>query len=247
MFKNKKIKSEGGLKNKPKKNYIIPAFFALIIAMVVFCSLLFIEKRALTDYEQEEVVLCVKDLEAGTKITSSNVDEYFKEVPIPAYLNNNYISDKDDLVGLVNISNIYAGNGASTKVFVKQSELFKANYVEVGLQLSNIDLSVSGDLKSGDFVDIVLTNAYNNTSTLAKNVYVSKTYSSSGEENTKGVIIVNLLIPREYEELFTNALADNTARLIKVNISSDDLKEGKISVFEEGFTLEGKTEEAPLI
>lgn len=203
---------------------------ALILAIVAFVFVIFVETKMMADYEKADVVIAIKDIPAYTQITSKNITEYFKMEQIPKDMKmSGAYSLIDDIKEVIIEKDIEAGEQITKKKLISVENNILIEYddpVVLSIRCENLSNAVSGTLKKGDIVDIVAVNIMDDeTETLKEDVYILGSYDTSGNEmiiddsGSNTAVVFNVLCERsEYESLLLETSRNNCViKLVKVN------------------------------
>ncbi len=206
---------------------------ALILAILAFFIVIFIEQKMLNDYEKATVVVAVKNISAYTKLDVTNINEYFAVVEVPKdfKMSGSYSRINDINTNAVIKYDIEEGEQLTKNKIVSVEDEVLLEYkepVSVSLKVENISYAVSGTLKRGDIVDVIVTNDLENECTIIKkNVFILGAYDSSGNEvivsnensndSVVASVIFNFLIEREDYPDFVASTSGKNIKLIKVD------------------------------
>ena len=143
------------------KGIRIAAFvLGLIIFVVLFVIILFITRLQSGESNKQEIIVAARDIAEMTVVTSDMLTT--KEVGIET-IDQNTLFDKEEAVGKVANTKIFAGEAISGKKLssTDNSQLGIAPEIASGMRAVSIlvdpGTGVSGLLRSGNFVDVVLT------------------------------------------------------------------------------------------
>lgn len=173
--------------NKNKKTKIKFLIASLIISLLTFLVLLYVESKVLADYEKINVVKAVKDIASGVEITEDNVSEYFEVVSVPqkdkvgtAYTQLSEIGDAFAKVDIEEGEQITPSKLIDIADDVMGS--FK-NPCEISCKVESAACAVSGTLRRGDYV---AAYQYNDMTgeliCIAEKLFISGAYNGSGGE-----------------------------------------------------------------
>ena len=137
---------------------------SLIFGIAGFAGLLWMERQALKDLEQRQVVVCMESCPAGELITAENVEKYFSVVDVSERLAaDTTVSSLDELVGY------YPSRVISTGEIVYVSMLNLDNptaNLEHPVEISvtaEIDYAVAGRIRKGDVVNVYVKDSRSET------------------------------------------------------------------------------------
>lgn len=203
---------------------------ALILAIVAFVFVIFVETKMMADYEKTDAVIAIKDIPAYTQITSKNITEYFKVEQIPKDMKmSGAYSQIDDIKEVIIEKDMEAGEQITKKKLISVENNILIEYddpVVLSIRCEHLSNAVSGTLKKGDIVDIVAVNVMDDeTETLKEDVYILGSYDTSGNEmiiddtGSNTAVVFNVLCERsEYESLLLETSRNNCViKLVKVN------------------------------
>ena len=228
--KNGRAVQEISAKQKTRNRNLIGIFIGLVVAVLVFISLLIIQKNILDREETIKVCAAAQDIPIGVKIDESNYKTYVKSLEVPVkVLPEGYIVNTDYKVLLDKFVNkTYIENDIITERFlVNYGDMLSAieNPVEVSFSAGGLAASVGGILREGDRINIYqITNSRNTgvvTSKILGEAYITKAFNGSGEaipttDKTTPATLINLIIPAEIEADFHEAMYSGSLRLSKI-------------------------------
>lgn len=166
---------------KKWKGSIRIGIVGILLALTGYIALIWLERQALKDLEQKSVVRCVKTCPAGENITSANVEEYFKVVPVAATLATSQTMDTlDELIGAYPERRIEEGEIIYRTVFSNAASTDIRLYpVELSVT-AQIEYAVAGRIRKGDTVNVYVKNKETQQYKLVlENVVVREAYDSS--------------------------------------------------------------------
>lgn len=201
---------------------------SLIASIIVFISLLFVQKNILQPNGTATFVVATKEIEEGTLITIDNVSQYFKEETGDGKFKvSNSIGNKKDLVGFIANNYIDKASVVSKKNFTSKESVLSdiKEPVECSVAISSFSQAVSGTVREGDLINISVINetTKKNEQVLA-NVYVNKAYTSDGREIKRGeelpAVSINLILSKKDEKTLNDSLKKGDIRISKVSIEN---------------------------
>lgn len=136
---------------------------ALLLAIVGFVALLWVERQSLKEFDKQAVVRCIKLCPAGEKITVANVYDYFELEDIPVGLVTEQTFDSLDA-----LVDFYPGRTVMPGEIVYASVLKTEDYAEVFLEPVEISITVdvedavAGRIRKGDTVNVYVRNVVTN-------------------------------------------------------------------------------------
>lgn len=153
---------------------------ALVLGAVAFIGLLWIERQALKDFEEKEVVICTAACSAGEGITEENVGEYFKVSSVPADLATiTTYTDIEALIGYYPDRAISPGEIVYAAMLKEDNPTENLEHpVEISVT-AEIDYAVAGRIRKGDVVNVYVRNSQSDTYELIlSQVEVQNAYDS---------------------------------------------------------------------
>lgn len=208
-----------------KKKNFGKVVVSLIIAIVLFVALLFIESKVIAPNGTTNVVIAISDIDKGVVITSENVNTYFKEKEnVDGELEvSNSIKSLNELVDTKVNSNINKGEVISQNDILDKDNILAdiQDPIEVSLKVEDISQMVGGTIREGDIIDISVVDAISleNKSVLS-NVYINKAFGADGAEisrdNTTSVLVVNVIISKQDEAILNSSLETGVVRISKI-------------------------------
>ena len=145
---------------KKWKGVLQLGFIGLVLALTAYVALLWIERQALKDLEQKEVVRCIKVCPAGVDITHENVSEYFETTNVAAMLaTEQTINEIQQLIGTYPQRTIEKGEIVYTPVLTAADKIEElVNPVEISVT-AGIEYAVAGRIRKGDTVNVYVEDA----------------------------------------------------------------------------------------
>lgn len=156
--KKTKVAREVTRQEKNRRNNLWRIGVSAVAAIVIFIALIVVEKSILNQEEKQMVYQVSKDIEAGTKLTEQNIDNFVhaREVQI-SLIPDKYITDKSVLVGKF-VNRNYKERDIITEDGITDTEgSYKdsiKNPVEVSFSASDLSSAVAGKIREGDYVNI---------------------------------------------------------------------------------------------
>ncbi|MBE6049529.1 MAG: hypothetical protein E7214_02425 [Clostridium sp.] len=211
------------------KNKIIAFFISLVVTVISFLLIVFIEDKIFNPEGTTKVYVVKQEkLEKGFVITEKNFDELFKEEErrtdqIPKV----YIENKEDVYEYILKQDIYENEVVTADKFENKDDNFKelSEKREVTVNASALENVVGGVLRAGDKVDILVTKNSSSkqlvTEVALSEVYISKIQSSDGstidrlDKNKSGVLLTFTVDILQAQELET-AKAEGKLTFIKI-------------------------------
>ena len=201
---------------------------SLIITVTSFMFILYIEKKVFNPNGTTKVYVVKEDkIDKGYVIDEKNFDDLFKEEErrteqvVP-----NSIESKEEAYNSYLKQDMYKNEILSLdkKESVEEGLSNIEDKREISIKASDIAQVVGGQLREGDFVDVITTYSLSNkvvTETKASNAYIYKTYSSDGSEikrssKDKPATTINLVLSATDASTVENAMNLGKIKLVKV-------------------------------
>ena len=198
------------------KNNIKTTVLALLLALALFAGLLAVQSQVLGKYEQVEVAVAKKDMEAGTDLTEFNTGEYFEIIKVrKSLVVDSSIRRLKELYGHHTRIPFKKGAMAYQENFQSESRETKdlADPIEVSVSLSSFSDGVAGTLRKGDRVHIYFIDRESGNTELFGSgpVYISESFTSAGEpaavsDHQAVASVFSLIIERSMSESFCEAV-----------------------------------------
>lgn len=156
-----------------------------LLALVMFCGLLAVQRQVLKDFEMEKAVVTVAEIPKGTEITQENAEQYFAITKVQAeVVTENTLTEIEPLYGCYFTDGLGRGELVYKHSFTSdEKETFGVNEPEeVSVSLSSFADGVSGTIRKGDCVDVYFVDKETGTAERfnESGVYVKDAFSSSG-------------------------------------------------------------------
>jgi len=227
MKKNKYIQFDDGsvVLKKERKIGVKELIISIVLALMLFLSLLVIEGKMLNDYKTSEVIVANHAISKSTQITESNAYLFFSRKEVPSnIIPKTAVVDIKDLIGKVVCDSISDGEIIVDARFSAEEEYLAKikNPLEVGMRVSNLSQIVGGTIRKGDLINIFVVDSSTRESVVVlKNVYVSKAFDTSGVEikdsgSDVESLSLNLYIDSSVEQYFDETIASGTVYISKV-------------------------------
>ena len=228
--KNGRAVQEINAKQKSRTKGLVGIFVGIVIAVLVFISLLVIQKNILDKDETAKVYVAAQEIPVGTKIESGNIKEYFKSQEVPVkILPEGYIEagEADALLDKF-VNKTYVANDVVTERFlVSYGDIVNSieNPVEVSFSTGGLAAAVGGILREGDRINIYKLTSSKATGVVSSKImgeaYITKAFNGSGEaistsDKTTPATLLNLIISEDIEAEFHEAMYSGTLRLSKI-------------------------------
>ena len=197
------------------KNKIIAFFISLIITIVSFLFIIYIEQKIFNPNGTEMVYVVNKDeLDKNYVINEENFDDLFRsEERRSDQIVKNYVKNKED---------VYDYMLRIVSVDDELNDMVEKR--EFSVKSSDVASVVGGILREGDKVDVIVTFKEGNnlvTERRADNLYISKVYDSSGNEinrddKNKQALGITFTVPSSEVRELKDAFTQDSWKLVKV-------------------------------
>lgn len=154
---------------------------ALLLAVVGFLALLWIERQSLKEFDKQAVVRCIKTCPAGEEITAVNVKEYFELVEVPVGLVTEQTFDNlDEVISFYPERNLTPGEILYASVLkTEDNTRHLSEPVEISITV-DVENAVAGRIRKGDVVNVYVRNvATNEYDLVMENVMVLNAYDAN--------------------------------------------------------------------
>ena len=235
-----KLSHELTRQEQNRRNNIKRLTVSAIVAIILFVALTIIQSSILNQEETVRVYKVVKDISEGTKITKDNIKEYFEIVDTKAsFIPEGYITDASLLVDKFVNRNYKTKDVVTTDGLSDLAKLNISNIthpVQVSFSLADLQSSVSGAIREGDYVNIYgMRNGFNangevvvvtNDTYTFKHVYIERAYDSSGKEidsadQESEAALFTVTIEEGDVALFNEMLTNCSIRVAKIMYETD--------------------------
>lgn len=195
----------------------------LIISLMLFVGLLYIEKSILKPNGSLDVLMATSEIKEGTLLTDEILNS-FKAKNVDGELNvDGAIKNKDELINTIANENINKGEILSINSFISKDDVLKdiVNPVEVSFNVSDMSQVVGGILREGDMIDISVVDKNSNENVPVLNkVYVTKAISSDGtainRNDETSALTLNVIIAKENEANLNAKINSGVIRVAKI-------------------------------
>lgn len=210
------------------KNKIIAFFISLIITIVSFLFIIYIEQKIFNPNGTEMVYVVNKDeLDKNYVINEENFDDLFRsEERRSDQIVKNYVKNKEDVYDYMLTSEMYKNEILSIDRIVSVDDELNdmVEKREFSVKSSDVASVVGGILREGDKVDVIVTFKEGNnlvTERRADNLYISKVYDSSGNEinrddKNKQALGITFTVPSSKVRELKDAFTQDSWKLVKV-------------------------------
>lgn len=210
------------------KNKIIAFFISLIITIVSFLFIIYIEQKIFNPNGTEMVYVVNKDeLDKNYVINEENFDDLFRsEERRSDQIVKNYVKNKEDVYDYMLTSEMYKNEILSIDRIVSVDDELNdmVEKREFSVKSSDVASVVGGILREGDKVDVIVTFKDGSnlvTERRADNLYISKVYDSSGneinrEDKNKQALGITFTVPSSKVRELKDAFTQDSWKLVKV-------------------------------
>lgn len=219
--KSKREKKVRKNRSAKKDHRLTLAMVAILTAFIVFVVLVVIQDRIVNEGVTKNVVVAMKDIPAGTKLTQENMPNYLTvearpEEQIPA---TGTFSTGHSLINKVTDRDIQAREMITEECLYEVDFYSEVNDpVEISIAVGDLGRAVAGTLRAGDLVDIKtvikLKMDADETATDGSVTNVgeepSVTLEEEGAENTETVTVHDEAV---ILDMFGNVLVDPNVNL----------------------------------
>lgn len=212
---------------RKEKKRILPgaAFISLIAAVLVYCLLINMEKRALNDFEKGKVLIARGRIEEGVVLAEDNMGNYFEESQMEkSMIPDAALTEWAQLPKKITVSPLDRGV-VLTASMVEDLNLLEDNMKEpvlAGFKAEDLYQVVGGVLRSGDRIHIYSVNPETGQTGLVwENILVREVFNSSGavidsQDRTTAAQRVNIMLEKDGIPRFYTELAKGSLRVVKV-------------------------------
>ena len=210
--------------NKNKKIWI--GVISLGLALLLFTVLLMIQ-QSMMEKPVSEWVLCAKTkIPENVVLTEENISLYTEKQEIPVmWLPEGYVSEEQQLYGMISEAEIAKGSILSNAVFAVYDEYYE-DYQElswISVPIKELYEGVAGSLRPGDYIDIYLIWEEDKEyfcESLEERVPIASAYTNQGAtieaDNEDGLCqLIVIPIEKEYAAQFYQKLAQGNIRISK--------------------------------
>lgn len=210
--------------NKEGKKYAVPAVIGLVLAVVLFITLLNVEARMLANYEEGMVVVAAEPIMENTEINEANLAQYFvlesrrlTDVPDQAY------RSLEDMVGCYVQSDIDP-ESMITKAMLGELQVQQKDTVLLGLNMEALEQSVVGTLRTGDRIDIYTVKLDEEEEVVVEQaltgILVDRSYTSAGvaitkDDTTSVAQYITIPIHKDAVGMLYEALEERRVEIVK--------------------------------
>lgn len=174
------------VKKKTRKEWA--AIVAALVAAILFlCIFLMLETKALSAYEVTKVVTAKVEIEEGTQVTKSNIDELFMVVEMQTeYVIDQAVTEPDVLIGHVIENTIHQKEMISLLDVTDRQGWVESmdEPIEFTFTATSISAAVAGSVRGGDVIDVGITyqkeDGLAHFESVGRSIYVKEVYSESG-------------------------------------------------------------------
>lgn len=220
----KKRKMSLKLKNRIWNGSILAAFLA---AIGVFVFLLQTERKALAEYEKEQVCVVAVKIPRGEKLTGENVEKYITIAEIDKNMvPKTALENPEEVIGRVAVYGIEEGTVLTAGMLREEAEITgqMKEPVIAGFRGEDLYQVVGGVLRAGDRIHIYCVDPEKEESKekiLWENVWVQQVFDQtgaaiSGNDNTTPAQRINIYLDKVDVNGFYSALAQGSLRAVKI-------------------------------
>lgn len=220
----KKRKMSLKLKNRIWNGSILAAFLA---AIGVFVFLLQTERKALAEYEKEQVCVVAVEIPRGEKLTGENVEKYVTIAEIDKNMvPKTALENPEEVIGRVAVYGIEEGTVLTAGMLREEAEITgqMKEPVIAGFRGEDMYQVVGGVLRAGDRIHIYCVDPEKEESKekiLWENVWVQQVFDQtgaaiSGNDNTTPAQRINIYLDKVDVNGFYSALAQGSLRAVKI-------------------------------
>lgn len=214
------------LKAKKEKGQYVYAIIGVIVALGIFCGLVYLERYINTPKSSTMTVIAKTEIPRGTVLTKDNWKDFLTGINMDdTYRPKDALSSVNDLIDTKTTVDIGKGSVLSTKetVSTKDVENTFTDPVEVSLSISaeNAD---AGLLRKGDLVNFVKTEDGDDGSGATagfalENIYVKNAFDGDGKaidtsDRTTRASMLQILLNRSDQPAFTQATSGGKSMAI---------------------------------
>lgn len=214
------------LKEKKDKGQYVYAIIGVVVALGIFCGLVYLERYINTPKSSTMTVIAKTEIPRGTVLTKDNWKDFLTGINMDdTYRPKDALSSVNDLIGAKTTVDIGKGSILSTKetVSTKDVENTFTDPVEVSLSISaeNAD---AGLLRKGDLVNFVKTEDGDDGSGATagfalENIYVKNAFDGDGKaidtsDRTTRASMLQILLNRSDQPAFTQATSGGKSMAI---------------------------------
>lgn len=214
------------LKEKKDKGQYVYAIIGVVVALGIFCGLVYLERYINTPKSSTMTVIAKTEIPRGTVLTKDNWKDFLTGINMDdTYRPKDALSSVNDLIDTKTTVDIGKGSILSTKetVSTKDVENTFTDPVEVSLSISaeNAD---AGLLRKGDLVNFVKTEDGDDGSGATagfalENIYVKNAFDGDGKaidtsDRTTRASMLQILLNRSDQPAFTQATSGGKSMAI---------------------------------
>lgn len=202
---------------------------SLILSVLCFSVLLFIQVSILSGYKKVDVVRAKCDIEEGIEITANNVSQYFEVVTVPEH-------DKIDgaYTSLEQIKDVFLKVSVEHKEQITLKKCIRLeedvlgqfeNPCEISYKAEAISAAVSGTLRRGDYVSVYRYDETDSVLLISESVFISGAYTSSGIEAGKtdgktdddpATVMFTFIVEKDQVEALQKELVQGNVFFVKI-------------------------------
>lgn len=199
---------------------------SLVAAVVIFLAIIGLQNKMIYP-DGAELVYCAKQpISKNTEITKDNINVYFERKKVSRnILVDSVINNGKGIINKYVTDDILKGEQISAKKLDEVSNRTKdiKNLVEYAIKFSDISEVVGGTLRTGDVIDLILTETGQGevtTQTELKNVVIDKAITADGSiidrtNGSKSATVLTLDLSAEDAHKLDNAVASGKVKALK--------------------------------
>lgn len=214
--------------------------YSLIMTLVLYSAMIFVERRLLKTEEYVSVYVAKETVEKNTIVTVENIGELFSlEERRTDWLPDGSVSDAGQLLGMT-VKYGYGRNEIVTIEGLSASDMRVEGIerpVEVSLDAGSLSQVVGGIIREGDRINIWSLSKRNENGgsimeaeKICDYAYVTRVFTAAGvqvgqaAQDSAAATVVNIVIPESKEEEFNIALERGTLRVGRCMYDRDQKK-----------------------
>lgn len=206
--------------NKKKFGKIV---LSLIVAIVTFIGLLFMQRNILKPNGEVTMIVAKEKIDKRTLIDENNINELFVEKKIDGDLKvDNGVFKKSDLLNKVTDDYIEKNEILASSSFVEDTSLVDMkDPIEVSVRATDISQVVGGVIRANDKINISIINEITKQEEkVIDNVHVSRVFGSDGKEikasESSSALNINIIIPKVDEKKINDKLGLGIVRVSRI-------------------------------
>jgi hypothetical protein len=213
-----------GLKEKKETGQYVYAIIGVLVAAVLFATLVYLERYINTPKHSTMTVVASKEIPRGTVLTEDNWKEFLTGKAMDdLYRPKDALSSVNALIGTKTLVDIGKGSILSTKetVSTKDVEQSFTDPVEVSMSVS-ADNADAGLLRKGDLVNFMLSGNSDGSLTAdfaMENVYIKQAFDGDGNpiatnDQTTKASVLQILLNKDDQSVFSKAINSGETMMV---------------------------------